>query len=217
VEPTPQRPIPIFPLPNVVLFPGAIVPLHVFEPRYRELVRDALAGERLIGLALLAPGWEREYHGSPAFHPLGCLARCERVTWLPDGHYDLAALGLARVRFGALAREFPYRATRVSVLTEAPLTEDDPLVQVEKRALADTWRRLSGESPERLPALPAGATGFEALVNALATALPASADEKLAWLELDGALERGHRVRAWMERELRSPHAPRPPVGGEWN
>ena len=63
--------IPIFPLPNVVLFPNVFLPLHIFEPRYREMVGDALAGDRMIGMTLLKPGWEHEYEGRPPVYATG--------------------------------------------------------------------------------------------------------------------------------------------------
>ena len=102
--------LPLFPL-NTVLFPGMALPLHVFECRYRTMVREALPGERLIALALLQPGWERDYQGSPAFYPLGCLARFEEVEWLVNDSYNLKLLGLARVRDERRAREG--RATEI--------------------------------------------------------------------------------------------------------
>ena len=61
--------IPIFPLPNAVLFPNVFLPLHIFEPRYREMVADALQGDRIIGMVLLRPGWEADYDGRPAIYP----------------------------------------------------------------------------------------------------------------------------------------------------
>jgi hypothetical protein len=206
----------VFPLPGVVLLPGALAPLHVFELRYRTLVRDALSGERLIALAVLAPGWERDYHGSPPFHPLGCLARFERVAWLPDDRYDLQVLGLSRVRFERVTREFPYRAARVSLVPQAPYAEDDPLVALERRALAEAWRRVAAQPLDRLPFLPGGTVRYEALVNAIGMALPAAPEEKLAWLELDSVLDRGRRVREWMERAARAAR-PDPPPGGDLN
>ena len=191
----PRQPVPVFPLPNVVLFPHAVVPLHVFELRYRTLVRDALAGERLIALALLKPGWESEYHGSPAFHDLGCLARFEEVEWLPDGCYDLKLLGLSRVRLGAPLREFPYRAVRVEILPEAPYPEDDPVVTSERRGLLDLYGRIvrgaechvdSFRSSDDLP--------FVSLVNTVCMVAPLEAEERLGLLALDSIVERGHRV-----------------------
>ena len=64
--------IPLFPLPNVVLFPSVFLPLHIFEPRYREMVGDALTGDRIIGMVLLRPGWEADYEGRPPIYPVGC-------------------------------------------------------------------------------------------------------------------------------------------------
>src|SRR5438105_13408269 len=97
---TPRRPVPVFPLPGLVVFPHVVVPLHVFELRYRTLVRDALSSERLIALALLEPGWESEYHGSPAYHALASLARFDEVEWLPNDCYDLKLRAVARVELG---------------------------------------------------------------------------------------------------------------------
>ena len=191
----PRQPVPVFPLPNVVLFPHAVVPLHVFELRYRTLVRDALEGERLIALALLKPGWEADYHGSPAFHELGCLARFEGVEWLPDGGYDLELLGLSRVRFGARVREYPYRAVRVELLPEAPYAEDDPVVRCERRVLLDLYRRIvrgvechvdSFSSSDDLP--------FVSIVNGVCMVAPLEAEERLGLLALDSVVERGHRA-----------------------
>jgi hypothetical protein len=201
----PRQPVPVFPQPNVVLFPHAVVPLHIFELRYRIMVRDALAGERLIALALLRPGWESEYHGSPAFHELGCLARFEQVEWLPDGCYDLKLLGLSRVRLGVPVREFPYRAARVELLHEAPYTEDDPVVRSERRVLLDLYRRLVGR-PER-PAEGEGADAdlpFVSLVNGVCMVAPLEAEERLGLLALDSVVERGHRACELVARRLRA-------------
>jgi Lon protease-like protein len=197
VETEPRQPVPVFPLPSVVLFPQAVVPLHVFELRYRTMVRDALAGERLLAMALLRPGWERDYHGSPAFHDLACLARIETVEWLPDDCYDLRLVGLARVRLGTPVREFPYRAARITVLPEAPYSEDDPLVVSERRALAALYRRLA-ERTDADAGMP-----FGALVNGVCMTAPLEAEERLELLALDSVIERGHRVRELAALHLR--------------
>src|SRR5205085_1976564 len=86
----------LFPLPNVVLFPQVVQPLHIFEPRYREMTADALADDRLIAMALLQPGWEADYEGRPPIHPICCLGRIFAEKHLPDGRYNLLLRGLTR-------------------------------------------------------------------------------------------------------------------------
>lgn len=90
--------VPIFPLPNTVLFPGILLPLHIFEPRYREMVGDALTGNRLIAMALLRPGWENDYYGRPEVYSTICIGRIVNEQRLPDGRYNLMLYGLKRAR-----------------------------------------------------------------------------------------------------------------------
>jgi Lon protease-like protein len=199
----PKHPVPVFPLPGVVLFPHASLPLHVYELRYRTMVRDALSGERVIALALLQAGWERDYHGSPGFHPIACLARFESVEWLPNDCYDLQVLGLARVRVTRVVRDYPYRAARVQLLPQAPVASDDPLVMLEGRALREAYARLARGGPSGpVPDLPSEVS-YEGLVNAVCMALPVPAEEKLALLAEDSVIERGRRARERIEERLR--------------
>src|SRR5437660_1133908 len=88
----------LFPLPNLVLFPHVIQPLHIFEPRYREMMADALAGDRLVSIVLLRPGWEASYQGQPLVHEVACLGRIVADQRLEDGRFHLLLRGLARVR-----------------------------------------------------------------------------------------------------------------------
>src|SRR5262245_63627768 len=88
----------LFPLPNLVLFPNVVQPLHVFEPRYRQMTADALADDRLMAVALLKPGWEDSYEKKPKIHKVACLSRVIAEQLLPDGRYNLLVRGLHRVR-----------------------------------------------------------------------------------------------------------------------
>jgi len=109
----------LFPLPNLVLFPHVIQPLHVFESRYVDLLQAALQDDRLIAMALLSPGWEQHYEGRPLLAPVACLGRI--VSWqaLPDARYNLLLLGMRRVR---IERELPpdrsFREAEVRVLED---------------------------------------------------------------------------------------------------
>jgi Lon protease-like protein len=182
------------------------------------MVRESLSGERLIAMALLKPGWERDYRGSPEFFTLGCLARFEEVEWLPDDCYDLKILGVSRVELGRMVREYPYRTARVRLLPQEPLPEGDPLVELERRALLDAYGRVaklmaaegksSLEFDDPMP--------FEPLVNSICTALAAAPADMLALLELDSLIERSRRVREMLEEWLRRPSRERA-TGGEHN
>jgi uncharacterized protein len=222
VEHAARSAVPVFPLPEVVLFPGIRVPLHVFELRYRTMIRDALSRDRVIALAVLVPGYEADYHGSPAFHPLGCLAHIDEIEWLPDERYDLKVVGTSRVRFGRVEREFPYRAARIEVLPQVPYAEDDPIVQLDKRALLELHGRLGrlaamqgGESARTSIPVVDHADSYERVVNSLSTVCGRNADERLALLAEDSVIERGRRVRESLERVLGATSLAKPPGAPE--
>lgn len=89
--------IPVFPLPNVVLFPKAVIPLHIFEPRYRSMVCDALRGNGLIATALLQDGFEPHYNTSEApIHPVVCVGNVLKSEELCGGRYNLLLRGVDR-------------------------------------------------------------------------------------------------------------------------
>lgn len=112
--------LPIFPLPNCVLLPGGLLPLHVFEPRYRELTRDVLAGHHLMGIARLRPGYDSSYYGKPAVYEHVGVGRIICSEELPDGRFALLLRGVGRVKIAReLASERAYR------LVEARLLEDN--------------------------------------------------------------------------------------------
>ena len=138
----------LFPLPNLVLFPHVMQPLHVFEPRYRELLEDALAGDRLIAMAILAPGWERDYEGRPPLEPVACLGQITTYHQLEDGAYNVLLLGLRRVW---LVQEVEPRASFREA--EVELCEDFCPLQ-EATGRGTLRRRLRDAFVRVLPMLP---------------------------------------------------------------
>jgi len=200
VETGSSHPVPVFPLPGLVLFPHVAIPLRVFEQRYRTMVRDALAADRAIAMALLKPGWEADYAGSPEFHSLLCLARIEDAEWQPDDCYKLVVKGVARAKTRRVTREFPYRAVTFEPRPQHPLAEDDPLIAMERENLLTQFRRLA-RVLERDPA-EADGLGFEALVNMACTLAPIEPESKLVLLEEDSVFDRALKLREWMERRL---------------
>src|SRR5260370_17055418 len=93
--------IPIFPLPNVVLFPNVFLPLHICEPRYRQMVDAALNGDRIIGMVLLRPGWEGDYEGRPPVYPIGCAGVITHSERLPDGRFNIVLPGMEKFRIAS--------------------------------------------------------------------------------------------------------------------
>lgn len=110
--------LPLFPLPNCVLFPSVPTLLHIFEPRYREMTANVLAAERAFILVLLQPGWEADYEGTPPIHSVGCIAHIVADTRLPDGRYNLLVVGGPRVQILEEAPSTPYRRVRFEVIPE---------------------------------------------------------------------------------------------------
>ncbi len=125
----------LFPLPNLVLFPHVMQPLHIFEPRYRALLEEALASDGLIAMAVLAPGWETNYDGRPALQPVACLCRVMNWQKTPEGTYNVLLVGVRRIR---LLEELPpdklFREARVELLLEDNTSRYNAAKQAERQA-----------------------------------------------------------------------------------
>lgn len=167
LDPRDLERLPVFPLPNAVLFPGALLPLHVFEPRYRTLIRDVLAGRRVLGVARLRPGYEAEYYGRPPIFDVCGVGYVEQDAQRPDGRYDVLLRGIGRVRLvEELPPELPYRVFRATPLPDrAPDVSGSETASLAawKKKLTDLWAQLR-------PHLPADARDLNALMNGAATA-----------------------------------------------
>jgi Lon protease-like protein len=124
-------------------------PLHIFEPRYRRLLEDALAGDRLITMALLAPGWEKDYDGRPAVHPIACLGRITTYHQLEDGTYNLLLLGVQRVRvLRELVPTKPYREAVVELCNDICPASETPAQGLVRCKLREAFLRALPMLPE---------------------------------------------------------------------
>jgi Lon protease-like protein len=119
--------IPLFPLPETSLFPGVSRPFLIYEPRYREMIADAIKGNKIIGMVRLRPGFEKDYEGRPPIYGVGCAGTIEEYEQLPDGRYVILLRGLTTFRIvsedGSGARK-PYRLARVETVPELLKDED---------------------------------------------------------------------------------------------
>ena len=189
--------LPIFPLPNVQLFPHALLPLHVFEPRYRDLVRDAMGGERLIAVASFEPGYEANYHGRPAVRPIiGVGAVVGHEALGDDGRANIVLRGLTRAR---IERELP--PDRAYRLVDAATVADELGGALDAAAARDTLVLLADQLALKLPSggetlreLARSQPDLGALVDVLSAALVTDPDDRQALLETLDVAARVDRV-----------------------
>lgn len=187
----------MFPLPNGVLLPGALMPLHIFEPRYRAMMRDILDGSGLIALARLRPGYEADYFGRPAVHQTLGIGRVIDSYALDDGRYDVLVRGLIRA---TLVEELPavhaYREVRASELVDRVPVEPGVLGAVHSQLinLCDELSTLIAQGGEELRALVRRASSPGTCADMVASVLIVDPDERQALLETRDPLARLERA-----------------------
>ena len=180
--------IPIFPLPNAVLFPNVFMPLHIFEGRYRAMVSDALADDRMIGMVLLKPGHEADYDGRPPIFPVGCAGLITHSEPLPDGRFNIVLRGIEKFRVSGEDASRVYRLAHAEPIPEPVAESDRPVLRQQLRrleALLAAAIERTGPEPRFPPAV-----SDEDLVNALAQYLALDPLERQALLERAGILDR---------------------------
>jgi Lon protease-like protein len=184
--------IPLFPLPNVVFFPQMPLPLHIFEPRYRAMVRDAARGARLVGMVLLRGDWRHDYYGTPPIFGTGTVGEMVRSEELPDGRFNIVLRGLREFDVVRETSADPYRTA--AVRWRDPNDERLP-AGARERILAPVGRYLErlgvGAAPQ---ALVAPSVDDETFVNFFAQQLDLAPIEKQALLEAPTLRERATRL-----------------------
>jgi uncharacterized protein len=180
--------IPIFPLPNAVLFPNVFLPLHIFEPRYRAMVRDAMTTDRIIGMVLLRPGYERDYDGRPPVYPIGCAGVITHSEELPDGRFNIILKGIEKFKMTGEDTSRPYRLAHVEAIPDV-IQRDERAVIAQHRQRLQALVAAASEHGRQECKLP-DAVPDQDLVNALAQYLAFEPLERQALLECDGVLPR---------------------------
>jgi Lon protease-like protein len=191
--PIPQR-IPIFPLPQVVFFPKTYLPLHIFEPRYRQMVADAANSGNCIGMALLKERWEENYYGHPPIYELGCVGRVINVEYLADGRSNIVLQGLCRYK---IVDEYldlaPYRQACITLAAEA---DSAALTSSFRADLLAVLRDLLSprQNEQDLGQVFAADVSDEVLINTLSAIVDFTPLEKQLLLEADTVLQRARRL-----------------------
>jgi len=193
--------LPLFPLPNVVLFPGVPLPLHIFEPRYRSMVADALTADRRIGMVLLQSGWESDYDGRPAIYPIGCSGVIASASKLDDGRYNLVLHGLDRIRIVGEDDGGDYRRAAVETLPDRPLdgADREALSALRIRLSELIGLRTHTEADAETAAAPLLSMPDAEFVHTLAQGLDLEPIEKQALLERESVLLRAQSLADLLE------------------
>jgi Lon protease-like protein len=188
-----EKEIPLFPLPEVVLFPDVDRPLVIYEPRYREMVADALKGDRTIGMVRLRPGFETDYEGRPPIDAIGCVGVIQESEQLPDGRYIILLRGVTTFRVLSEDQRKSYRRARVEVIPEVVKDED-------RGPLSEARERLAAMLVTVLPldaGLPDPSLDDAEFVNLVAQALKMPESDRQDLLERSSVLSR---ARALVDR-----------------
>ena len=177
--------IPIFPLQDVTLFPHSTQPFHIFEPRYRAMVADALAGDSIIGMIMLEPGHDAEYEGRPPVYAVGTAGLIIAGERLPDGRYNIVLTGITKFRILGEDQGRLYRLAEVEAIPEPIESSDRALLGRRRRQVEEAVRAVFPEAQ-----LPPAEVSDEQVIDGLSLALPFEPSQRQQLLEADGPLER---------------------------
>jgi len=185
--------VPIFPLPTVVFFPETYLPLHIFEPRYREMVQEAAGHEQCIGMALLKDGWEDQYEEAPPIYSIGCIGRIISSHKLSDGGYNIVLHGLHRCTYQEQTVITNYRQARITPHVPQPYTS---LTSEIRRHLEETAQEYltSKKANQLCNIIGAGTLTDSVLVHNLSAGLDLSPIEKQFLLESDDLSQQARRL-----------------------
>lgn len=183
-----QQRISIFPLAKALLFPGMQLPLHIFEPRYRAMVSDAMARDRRIGMIQPKSGGPK-----PDLYDIGCLGRIGQVEAMEDGCYNIVLTGVARFR---VTRELdvttPFR--QVEAMVEAEDKDVEVLAAIERAALEQEARRFADAHGYAVDWTSISRLDDASLVNGIAQVVPFDVAAKQALLESPTLCDRAEKA-----------------------
>jgi Lon protease-like protein len=193
--------IPLFPLATVVFFPNTLLPLHVFEARYKQMVNDVIDSERIIGMVLLKPGWEKNYMENPEIYGVAGMGRIVNSEQLEDGRFNIVLYGLKRVKILKIIKEHPYRLARVEILEDTHGANED----VYRERLAELilkWNGIIGKENEshlinidtKLP--------LENLIDSIASSSVSNVFEKQGLLEETNVRKRAESIINHLETKI---------------
>ncbi len=213
--------IPIFPLPNVVFFPHTLLPLHVFEPRYRQMLADCLAGERRLAVVLLRPGWEEDYYGRPPVHSVAGAGEIIQSEILPDGRSNIVLGGLGRIVIDEeVSSPTPYRIARAFWLGDVYPSGGEGDLAPDTERLRQMCGQLLSVLPQPVPGLVELLTDRDspgAFVDRVSSLVVHEMEARQRLLELNDVERRMTEVIGHVEGLLRRMERGTPGDRARWN
>ncbi len=200
--------IPVFPLPNVVLFPKTYLPLHIFEPRYRAMVSDAAKNGQCIGMALLKDGWETDYYGHPPVFPMGCVGRLASVQLLADGRSNILLQGLERFEIEREWYDKTYREATISITVRGTEASLDPTVRQRLFTILESYLLSRDDAPTGQE-LFREEVSDEIVVNTVSSYLECTPVEKQFLLEADSLHQQARRLTDLIEFMMHDQSGPK--------
>ena len=194
--------LPLFPLPNIVFFPHTRLPLHVFEPRYRQMIKDVLETDQRFGIVLLRPGWEADYFGAPNVYELGTVGTVEQAVPLEDGRFNIVVRGDVRFRILDEVSRVPYRTARV--IAEPDTGVDAAKAYAQREWLADLSRQYLKYLPDQTAVPEIDTVDLDALTNALIMSLNLDIEEKQKLLEMADVVRRAEEIGTELTNRIES-------------
>lgn len=213
--------IAIFPLPNVVFFPHTLLPLHIFEPRYRQMLADCLAGEKRLAMVLLRPGWEVDYHGRPPIFSVAGTGEILESAMLPDGRSNILLRGLGRIM---IEREVPspkpYRIGQASWLHDVYPSGGEEEVAPHAEYLRQICGQFLSALPHPIPRFLEVLTGHDrpgVFVDRLTNVVVRETEERQRLLEMSDVKQRLAEVTGYVEELLVRVERGGRRMGARWN
>ena len=176
----------------MVFFPKTLLPLHIFEPRYTQMIAEALRGDQSICVALLKPGWETDYEGSPEVYPVASLGRIVQHEALPDGRFNIVLHGESRVMIEGYEQLTPFRVARLRLLEQDSAWSEGPDVDSESLELLRLFQQMFGtpSSAVQVTAALGPHLSPEGILNSVAMNLNVEPKVKQFLLEIDSVAAR---------------------------
>lgn len=196
----------LFPLPSTVFYPNTLLPLHIFESRYRQMITRALEGDSQIGMVLLRPGWENDYYGHPAIVSIGCMGKIEKHSKLPEGKYNILLCGLHRFRILKEVRGKVYRRAQVELLQEINDCDLSSKTSPIKNHVIEHLKQYLGNIPEGKKVGQdlnlETCTTLASLIDRIAYSFDLSIEEKQVFLEEQDVAKRADILHSVIDLKL---------------